>query len=93
LQCTSCGAEIADKAIVCYRCGAPTAIPAPAKRQQEAPPARRPAWGAIAALVAILAILGWFATETEPGTGARTAVYAGLAVDVLGLVWVVLRRR
>jgi hypothetical protein len=26
--CPSCGATIADKAIVCYRCGAPTAPPA-----------------------------------------------------------------
>ncbi len=25
--CRSCGTEIADKAIVCYRCGAPTAEP------------------------------------------------------------------
>jgi hypothetical protein len=38
--CSHCQATIADKAIVCYRCGAPTAIPAaehrtvaPAKRQ------------------------------------------------------------
>jgi predicted amidophosphoribosyltransferase len=25
MTCRSCGAEIADKALVCYRCGAPTA--------------------------------------------------------------------
>jgi hypothetical protein len=27
VRCQSCGKEIADKAIVCYRCGEPTAIP------------------------------------------------------------------
>jgi hypothetical protein len=27
--CRACGTEIADKAIVCYRCGAPTAEPRP----------------------------------------------------------------
>jgi hypothetical protein len=26
--CRSCGARIAEKAIICYRCGAPTAEPA-----------------------------------------------------------------
>ena len=31
MTCRSCGATIADKAIVCYRCGAPTAQPAPVK--------------------------------------------------------------
>ena len=25
--CASCGARIAEKAIICYRCGAPTAAP------------------------------------------------------------------
>ena len=28
MTCTKCGATIAEKAIVCYRCGTPTAIPA-----------------------------------------------------------------
>jgi hypothetical protein len=32
MKCTRCQAEIADKAIVCYRCGTPTAIPAPPER-------------------------------------------------------------
>ena len=36
MTCASCGVKIADKAIVCYRCGAPTAIPA-------VPPSVRPA--------------------------------------------------
>ena len=27
MTCRSCGADIADKAIVCYRCGTPTAEP------------------------------------------------------------------
>jgi len=28
MQCRACGTEIADKAIVCFRCGAPTMEPA-----------------------------------------------------------------
>ena len=36
MTCRSCGAEIADKAIVCYRCGASTAPePAPTGRAAE----------------------------------------------------------
>ena len=27
MQCRNCGTEIADKAIVCYRCGTPTTDP------------------------------------------------------------------
>jgi uncharacterized membrane protein YvbJ len=27
MTCRACGAQIAEKAIVCYRCGAPTADP------------------------------------------------------------------
>jgi hypothetical protein len=27
MQCRNCGTEIADKAIICYRCGAATADP------------------------------------------------------------------
>ena len=27
MKCSTCSAEIADKAIVCYRCGTPTAVP------------------------------------------------------------------
>jgi hypothetical protein len=37
MQCRSCGTEIADKAIVCYRCGAattdPVRSPLPVKRR------------------------------------------------------------
>lgn len=43
--CRSCGTEIADKAIVCYRCGAattdPVRQPPPGPSKWEAEPARR----------------------------------------------------
>ena len=37
MKCRQCAAEIAEKAIVCYRCGAPTADPV----HRHAPAARR----------------------------------------------------
>ena len=40
MKCRSCDAEIAEKAIVCYRCGTPTAgearVPAPVARPRAA---------------------------------------------------------
>lgn len=43
--CRACGTEIADKAIVCYRCGAattdPVRQPPPGPSKWEAEPARR----------------------------------------------------
>ena len=38
MTCQSCGHEIADNAIVCYRCGTPTAIPASARPSASKPP-------------------------------------------------------
>lgn len=94
MQCTSCGAEIADKAIVCYRCGTPTAIPEAPRRQPGAPPpARRAAWPALVLLAAIVAVLAWLLPETEPGSGARTAVYAALALAIAAGAWTLVRRR
>jgi len=52
VKCSSCSAEIADKAIVCYRCGTPTAAPPAAVRA----PARR-GRGRLIVLVGLLVAL------------------------------------
>jgi hypothetical protein len=58
MTCAECGATIADKAIVCYRCGTATALPErpPAVRAE----ANRP-WGLIAVLLVLAAGAGWLA--------------------------------
>jgi zinc-ribbon domain len=59
MNCKKCGTEIADKALICYRCGAAVAEavykPAPLKR------ARRPAsvYVAFALLIVIAIVVLW----------------------------------
>jgi hypothetical protein len=53
MQCRTCHAEIADKAIICYRCGAPTTD---AKYQPAPLPAARSGSGLIWVVAAIIAL-------------------------------------
>ena len=55
MKCRSCGAEIDAKAIVCYRCGAPTADPASLPKRA-APPRRTALWVAVAVVVAAIVV-------------------------------------
>ena len=61
MQCRSCGTEIADKALICYRCGTATTEakykPAPAGRRGR--PGRSLLIAAII-VVAILVLLGLY---------------------------------
>jgi hypothetical protein len=62
MQCANCGATIAEKAIVCYRCGAPTALPVRPPKPQ--PPASRVPWVVVAVVVAatVIALGIWYFT-------------------------------
>jgi uncharacterized membrane protein YvbJ len=53
MQCRNCGAEIADKALICYRCGTATTE----ARYQPAPLGRRRSSTMLRTIVLILAIL------------------------------------
>jgi hypothetical protein len=84
--CRHCGTEIADKAIVCYRCGAGTADPV------RRPAAVRPRRGRMLPLVALvlLVLLGLFlgqagATVLPEGRwyGLGAALAIGMAIIVL----------
>lgn len=58
MQCRSCGAEIAAKALICYRCGTATTE---AKHQPYKQPAGRLlSLPVLAALAALLVLLAWF---------------------------------
>ena len=90
--CKTCATEIADKAIVCYRCGAATATP------QRRPPSA-PAGGRVLAmrlsLMAAIAVIVTFAVLALPRLEEgwpRSAGFAAVAV-VTFVVTRAIRRR
>lgn len=91
MTCTQCGTEIADKALICYRCGRATAgvaVEGPGGRTS----AGRPLWPALAGLV-VLVLAGLFMASAAAGQVPRwlSWVVAGLAAVVL--VYRIARRR
>ena len=93
MQCRQCGTEIADKAIVCFRCGAATSDPV--RKAVPVRSARSPLVpaGVIIALL-LVALYTWQASRTAtnpelPQLAAGVALGAALVVLLLTL----LRRR
>ena len=93
MTCKHCGTEIADKAIVCYRCGAATTDPVRkpvhiAQRRSPLLPA-----GVVAVLVLLAVYMAYLsrtaANPDLPQLAAGLALGAALAV----LVRTILRRR
>jgi protein-S-isoprenylcysteine O-methyltransferase Ste14 len=83
--CTNCGTEIADKALICFRCGQATTEPRikpPASGQR-----RRPNLAAAIALL-VLAIAGVFMGQAAQGDVPH---YVGYGLAVLAAVALVLR--
>lgn len=85
MTCRTCGTEIADKALICYRCGTPTA------------PARASSAGAqgaprqirlLLAIVALVVILAGLAVAILPQGPTRTVAWVLLA----GVAAVTIRR-
>jgi hypothetical protein len=59
MQCRNCGTEIADKALICYRCG--TATTDAKYKPYVPPPSRGVSWIVwVVIAIALLATLGWF---------------------------------
>lgn len=89
--CKSCGTEIADKALICYRCGTPTSSPA---RVTPAPARQSPARNLLAVITLLVLIvaalfMGWAGRYELPPAVSYTIA----AVAAVLLVWRVARRR
>ena len=88
MQCRNCGTEIADKAIVCYRCG--TATTDPVRRAAPAAPTRSPLLSfVVAVLLVLLALYLGYAGRTS-ATPERWQTAAGILVGA-ALMIIVLR--
>ncbi len=93
MKCRTCGTEIADKAIVCYRCGAATTDPV--RRPVPVKPRRSPLLALVSAAVMLLLALylGQASrTAAEPG-GLRLLAGALVGAAVVILLIRILRRR
>jgi len=92
MQCRNCGTEIADKAIVCYRCGVgttePLRKPAPLASRRAGPPLLA---GVVPLVLALAALAGAQASGYPREMDAAAAVLA--TVGILILIARVLRRR
>jgi hypothetical protein len=93
MKCRSCGAEIAAKAIVCYKCGAATTDPV--FKAPEAP--RRmslSSWIMIAVAVLLFAGFVVYTNLVSPGSPrAFSQIVVAIAVTIVVLRAIVRRRR
>jgi hypothetical protein len=87
MQCRTCGTEIADKALVCYRCGAATTDPI--YKAPSGAPARSSA--SLVASIIALVLIGLFALYMVrmPLTGTSRSL--SWAVVAFAVVIIVLR--
>jgi hypothetical protein len=93
--CRNCGTEIADKAIICFKCGAGTSDPV------RRPATVRPRRGYLFELVAlvVLVLLGLFlgqagrVVQVPVGPAASLAIEVGVAFAIVVLVVRIVRRR
>jgi hypothetical protein len=81
VTCTHCGTEIADRALICFKCGRPTAdVHAPAASAIK--PARKPLWPAALGLVVLVGAGLFMATATFGGVPEwlRWSIAGGAAI-------------
>lgn len=89
MKCRNCGTEIADKAIVCYRCGVGTTEPL--RKPAALPDAAGgpPLWAGIFPLILSLAALAGAQVSGYP----READIAAVVLAVIGVLVLIARVR
>jgi hypothetical protein len=90
MTCRTCGTEIADKALICFRCGAPTSEPV-----RQAAPARRagPSRFLTAVVMVLLVLAALFLGRAAPMELPPAASYGIAAFAAAVLAWRMWRRR
>jgi hypothetical protein len=86
MQCRNCGAEIADKALICYKCGTATTE---AKYQPAPLPAGRSRSGLVPTVIALAllaaAVLYIERASNAGGSPSITYVAVAAAVIIIGI--------
>lgn len=91
MVCGTCGATIADKAIVCYRCGTATAIPGAGRSPERQPLGLQ--WLIVSLLLDFVAIGAvWFAFEQPGWTSTRVGLIAAAVVAAVASIVVLAMR-
>jgi hypothetical protein len=88
--CRNCGIEIADKALICYRCGTATTEPT------FKPPPRRRSTSPLLMFVIALAVVVSLALSVgrlAMGDAARHSAWAVVAILVIVAGWLAYRQR
>ncbi len=85
MQCRNCGTEIADKALICYKCGAPTtdAKYQPAQIPSRGARGRRSGMVATALALALLVLAALYMGRASAGETPRYVTWAAVAVAIL----------
>lgn len=83
MQCRNCGTEIAEKALICYKCGAPTT-----DAKYQPPPVGRRAGSrssllATALALALLVVLALYMGRMPGGQAPRYVTWIAVAVAIL----------
>jgi hypothetical protein len=81
--CRNCGTDIADKALICYRCGTPTSV-------TESPAARPPARRGVRLVLPALALLVLGFAALFLGRAGEIHVPPALSYAVAGLAALIL---
>ncbi len=83
MKCRNCGTEIADKAIVCYRCGTATAEPSARPRDRR----RRPSIVPTVVALVILVVAALFMSRAAVGETPRVLAWVVIALAAVVVVW------
>ena len=84
--CRDCGAEIDDRALICFRCGTATAEREREPRQ-DTPPRTARRWAPIGLAAALVLVVGFFLTPLFGGDPPHPFVWLVLTVAGLLLAW------
>jgi uncharacterized membrane protein YvbJ len=82
MQCRSCGAEIADKALICYKCGTATTE---AKYQPAALPKASSRSGLLATVIALalLVVVALYVERISSAGSQQWVTYVAVAAAVI----------